>query len=147
MVNDKTIRYTNRNVNLTRLSEFIMEYLRQEGYETQRAEGFHEIIIQARKESILFDLSMLDRCLSILVQGQPDDFTVRVGVGNWFQGNLTKENVEAIIRFGAFVRVNIPAVVWNETFENTIIKAIDQIAERQVAEGELSTKLIKGEVD
>jgi hypothetical protein len=129
LVSDKTIRYTNRNANKAKLPERIIQYFKQEEYETQTAEGFHEIIIQARKESILKDLTMVDRCLTILVQGQPDDFTVTVGIGRWFQDNLTKENVEAIIHFGLFVPVDIPAAIWNENFESTIIKNIDLIVE------------------
>jgi hypothetical protein len=115
-------------MSLTELSKRIIEYLNQEGYETQNAEGFLEILIQARKESILKDLAMADRCLTILLLGQPDDFNVRVGIGRWFQ-NLTAQTVEAIISFGVFLRVDIPEMIWNENIENTTIKNIGRIVE------------------
>ncbi len=127
MVSDKTTRYANRNISPVKLSEWIIEYLKQDGYETQKAEGYLEFIIQARKESILQDLTMVDRCLTILILGQPDDFTIRIGIGRWFQGNLEKGTVASIMNL-VFVKVDIPAAIWNENFEN-IIKNIDSIIE------------------
>ena len=134
MVSDKTIRYANRNMNLPKLSERIVENLKRDGYETQKAEGFLEILIQARKESVLKDLAMSDRCLTILLLGQPDDFSVRVGIGWCF--NLTSENVDDIISSGVFLGVTIPEKIWNENIENTIIKNIDRIIEDQTEKSE-----------
>jgi len=134
LVSDKTIRYANRNMNLPKLSERIVENLKRDGYETQKAEGFLEILIQARKESVLKDLAMSDRCLTILLLGQPDDFSVRVGIGWCF--NLTSENVDDIISSGVFLGVTIPEKIWNENIENTIIKNIDRIIEDQTEKSE-----------
>ena len=130
MVSDKTIRYANKNINLVTLSDRIIEYLKREGYEMQKAEGFREVLIQARKESILKDLAMANRCLTILLLGQPDDFSVRVGVGRWFR-NLTAENIESMVSFGVFLSVDIPEAIWDENIEKTIINNIARIAEKR----------------
>ena len=110
MVSDKTIRFANKNIDLSTLSCRIIEYLKREGYETQHAEGFREILIQGRIESILKDLSMANRCLTILLLGQPDDFSVRIGIGRCFQ-NLTPENIESIVSFGVFLSMDVPEAI------------------------------------
>ena len=42
-------------------------------------------IIQATKAGILRDLFAADRAFTIMVSGQPADFTVHIGIGKWVQ--------------------------------------------------------------
>ena len=106
MVSDKTIRYANKNISLDKLSERIVEYLKKDGFETPKAEGLREVLIQAQKEGFLKDLSIESRCLTILLLGKPDDFSVHVGIGYCF--GLTPETVDDLASFGVFLPVNIP---------------------------------------
>jgi hypothetical protein len=135
MVTEKTIRYTNRNLNLEKLSRDIVDYLNEDGYATQREKGVGSILIQAQKEDILRDIFTADRCFSILIQGQPNDFTVQVGIGRWVQ-NLTVAALEAAISAGLFLLLDIPEMAWNEHIENKIIKGIGQIIEDSTTNAE-----------
>jgi hypothetical protein len=128
MVTEKTTRCTNKNLNLEKLSEDVVDYLNGDGYATQRERGVGSILIQARKENMLRDVFTADRCFSILIQGRPDDFTVQVGIGRWIQ-NLTVAALEAAISAGLFLLVDVPEMAWNEHIENKIIKGIGQIIE------------------
>ena len=127
MVSDKTIRYVNKNMSLDKLSERIVEYLKKEGFEIQKAEGLREVLIQGKKDSFLKALSIESTCLTILLLGLPKDFSVHVGIGYCF--GLTPETVDDIASFGLFLPVNIPEKNWNENIENTIIRNISQIIE------------------
>ena len=130
MVTEKAIRYTGKNHDLEKLSQDIVDYLNREDYTTQRQEGpyWGGILVQARKEDLLRDIFTADRCFSILIQGQPSDFTVRVGIGRWVQ-NLTVAAVEATLSMGLFLLVDVPEMAWNEHVEKEIIKGIDEIIE------------------
>ena len=79
MVSDKTIRYVNKNMSLDKLSERIVEYLKKEGFEIQKAEGLREVLIQGQKDSFLKALSIESRCLTILLLGLPKDFSDACG--------------------------------------------------------------------
>ena len=52
-------------------------------------------IIQAQKAGILRDVVAADRAFTIAIMGQPNDFTVHIGIGKWIQ-NL---GVTAVKRF------------------------------------------------
>jgi hypothetical protein len=134
MVTQQTTRYANKNVNLDQLSEQVVGYLNQKGFATQKAKSEKGIVIEARKENLLRDLITADRALTILIQGQPNDFSVTVGIGRWVQ-NLTVTVVEAAITAGLFLIVDIPEMAWNHHIRDEIVAAISQMVEgKQVAQ-------------
>lgn len=128
LVTEKTMRYVNKNLDLDQLCTKIVDYMNGEGYGTQKSKASLGIIIEARKENLPRDLITADRCFTILLQGQPDNFTITVGIGRWVQ-NLTVAAVEAILTAGAFLIVDIPEMVWNEHIEDKIVKGIANIVE------------------
>jgi len=99
-----------------------------DGYTIQKAKGTSGTVILARKENLPRDIITADRAFTILVSGQPNDFTIRIGIGRWGQ-NLTVAAVEAFFTAGAFLVVDIPEMAWNEHIENKILKNIGQIVE------------------
>jgi hypothetical protein len=137
LVTEKTTRYTNKNLDLNQLGQQIVDYLNADGWGTQKGKtkGSDGVMIEARKENILRDLITADRALTILIQGQPNDFTVRVGIGRWVQ-NLTVAVVEAVLTAGAFLVVDVPEMVWNREIEYKIMHEITRIIE-----GEASPKV------
>jgi len=128
MFTEKTNRYTNKNMDLDRLSEQVANYMNSDGYAIQKAKSPSGTAILARKENLPRDLITADRAFTILISGQPNDFTVRVGIGRWGQ-NLTVTAVEALFTGGAMLIVDVPEMAWNEHIENKIIKNIAQIIE------------------
>ncbi|MCW3994860.1 MAG: hypothetical protein NWE98_01765 [Candidatus Bathyarchaeota archaeon] len=84
------------------------------------------IVIQAQKAGILRDIITADRAFSILVAGQPNDFTVHVGIGKWIQ-NIAVAAAETILLTWLFLAIDVPEMLWTRHVEGTIIKEITQI--------------------
>jgi hypothetical protein len=130
MVTDKKLRFTDKNWNLNELSRQIVSLLDNNGWMTQKANTSKAIVIQARKEDILRDIITADRALTILISGQPDDFTVRVGIGKWLQ-NLSVAAVETVLTAGLFLVIDVPEMLWNRHVENDVINKITRLVENK----------------
>jgi hypothetical protein len=126
MVSEKTLHFTGKNKDLSALSQQLMQQLNTEGYNTQSKIAPLGIVIQAKKAGILRDILTADRAFSILITGQPNDFTVRVGIGRWVE-NIAIAAVEAILLTWLFLAVDVPEMLWTEEVEKKIIKEINQI--------------------
>ena len=82
-------------------------------------------VIQAQKAGILRDIITADRAFTIVLSGQPNDFTVRVGIGKLIQ-NLAVAAVETILLSALFLAVDVPEMLWTRHVENEIVKKITQ---------------------
>ncbi|HKS91981.1 MAG TPA: hypothetical protein VJQ83_08635, partial [Tepidiformaceae bacterium] len=67
-----------------------------------------------------------DRALTILVDGAPDNFTVRIGIGKWVE-HLGIAAVETLLISGLFLFVDVPETLWNLEIEDKIAKEIDTL--------------------
>ena len=108
------------------LSQQIVQQLSTEGYKTQSKTTPLGIVIQAKKAGILRDIITADRAFSILIAGQPNDFTIHVGIGKWIQ-NIAVAAVETILLTWLFLAVDVPEMLWTTHVEKGIIKEINQI--------------------
>ena len=126
MVSEKTLHFTGKNKDLTALSQHIVQQLNSEGYETQSKTVPLGIVIQAKKAGILRDFITAERAFSILIAGQPNDFTIHVGIGKWIQ-NIAIAVVESLLLTWLFIAVDVPEMLWTEHVEKKIIKEINQI--------------------
>jgi hypothetical protein len=128
LVAEKTLRFTDRNLDLDWFSQRIVDDLNSEGFTTQKSKGASGIVIQAQKESLVRDLLAAERCLTILVSGQPNDCSVRVGIGKWVQ-NLAVVGVEAVLTAGLFLPAQVLEAAWNSRIQYDIMDDISRIAE------------------
>jgi hypothetical protein len=126
MVAEKTLRFQGKNRDLDQLAQQIEQQLQTEGYRTQSTKAPLGNIIQAQKAGILRDLIAADRAFTIMVSGQPADFTVHIGIGKWVQ-NLAVTAVETLFLSGLFLAVDVPEMLWTTHVENGIAKEISQI--------------------
>jgi hypothetical protein len=126
MVSEKVLRFTNKNKDLNQLANQIVQQLNSEGYMTQSASAPLGIIIQAQKGGILRDVITAGRAFSILISGQPNDFTVHVGIGKWIQ-NIAVAAIETLFLSWLFLAVDVPQMLWTRHVEETIVKEITQI--------------------
>jgi hypothetical protein len=126
LVSEKVMRFQGKNKDLNQLSQQIVQQLTTEGYKTQSATAPLGIVIQAKKAGILRDIITADRAFSILVTGQPNDFSIHVGVGKWIQ-NLAVAAVEVILLSWLFLAVDVPEMLWTQHVERGIVKEITQI--------------------
>ena len=126
MVSEKILRFQNKNRDLGSLSQQIVQQLQSEGYRTNIATAPLGTVIQAQKGGILRDLVAAERAFTIMVTGQPNDFSVHIGVGKFFQ-NLGVMAAEALLLSELFLAVDIPEMLWTEHVEKGLAKEITQI--------------------
>jgi len=127
MIGETVRHYTEKNANLDVLKQKIEDYLQQEDFKTQSTEENPQgTIIQAQKGGILSAVIAADRALTILIEGQPNDFTVRVGIGRWLE-HLGVTAVETLLLSPAFLLVDVPETLWNLEIEGKLVRQIDEI--------------------
>jgi hypothetical protein len=126
LVSEKVMRFQGKNKDLNQLSQQIVQQLTSEGYKTQSTAAPLGTVIQAKKAGILRDIITADRAFSILITGQPNDFTVHIGIGKWIQ-NIGVAAVETIFLSWLFLAVDVPEMLWTTHVEKEIAKEITQI--------------------
>jgi len=126
MVSEKVLRFQNKGKDPAQVAQQIEQQLKADGYKTQYKVAPLGNIIQAQKAGILRDLVAADRCFSFLVSGQPNDFTVHIGIGRWIQ-NLGVTAVEALILSPLFLAIDVPEILWTTHVEGQLAKQINAI--------------------
>jgi hypothetical protein len=125
MLADKTVRYQGRNTNLDGLRDNIVRYLQDDGFKLQTPRPSQGgMLIQAQKGGFLRELITSERALNILIQGEPNNFSVRVGIGKWVQ-NIAVATVETLLISELFLPLDVGEMLWNVEVEKKILKKID----------------------
>lgn len=126
MVFEKVLHFQNKNKDLDQLSQQIEQQLKTEGYKTQSANPPLGRVIQAQKAGILRDIVTADRAFTIMITGQPNDFTIHIGIGKWIQ-NLAVAAAEVILLSLLFIAVDVPEMMWTSHVEGGLAKEITNI--------------------
>jgi hypothetical protein len=126
MVAERTIQFQGKNRDLGQLGQQIAQKLQSQGFKVQSTTSPSGTVVQATKAGILRDIITADRAFTILISGQPNDFTVRVGIGKLIQ-NLAVTAVEALLLTELFLVVDIPEMLWTTHVEKQVIQEITQI--------------------
>jgi hypothetical protein len=127
MIGEKVSHYQNKNTDLTGLKTKIEEYLKNEKFKIQSSvPSQHGTVIQANKGGWLSSIISADRALTIMISGESNDFTVRVGIGRWLK-HLGITAAEALLLTDLFLLVDVPETLWNFEIENKIAKKIDSL--------------------
>jgi hypothetical protein len=126
LVFEKILRFQGKSKDLGQLSQQIVQHLQVEGYKVQMKSAPMGNIIQAQKAGILRDIIAADRAFTILVSGQPDDFTIHIGIGKWIQ-NIGVAAVEVLLLSTLFLAVDVPEMLWTTHVENGLAKEIGQL--------------------
>jgi hypothetical protein len=128
MVAEKILRFQGRNKDLNQLAQQIGQQLESEGYKTQQRTVPLGNVIQAQKAGILRDIIAADRAFTVMISGQPNDFTVHIGIGKWVQ-NIAVAAVEVLLISILFLAVDVPEMLWTQHVERGIAKEITQLVE------------------
>jgi hypothetical protein len=83
-------------------------------------------VIQAKKGGFLDKIIAADRALSILVSGDPNDFTVKIGIGKWLE-HLGVAALETLLLSELFLVVDVAETAWNFEIENKLAKEIESL--------------------
>jgi hypothetical protein len=128
MVSEKTLHFQAKNKDLNLLPQQIVTELEIDGYKVQSRNIPIGTVIQAQKAGILRDIITADRAFTILVTGESNDFSIRIGIGNFLQ-NLAVMAVETIVLTALFLAIDVPEMLWTLHVENQIIRKINRIIE------------------
>jgi len=126
MVSEKVLRFQGKNMDLDQLSQKIAQQLQAEGYKIQTTKAPLGNLIQAQKAGILRDIITAERAFTILISGQPNDFTIRVGIGKLVQ-NLAVAAAEALLLSELFLAVDVPEMLWTRHVEGQLVREIQEI--------------------
>jgi hypothetical protein len=128
MVAEKVMHFQGKNKDLSQLTNQIVQQLQSEGFKVQNATKPVGIVIQAQKAGILRDIITADRAFTILITGDPNDFTIHIGIGKWVQ-NIGVAAAEAILLTWLFLAVDVPEMLWTTHVEGQLAKEIQTIVE------------------
>jgi hypothetical protein len=128
MVSEKVMHFQGKNRDLNQLSQQIVQQLQSEGYKVQNATKTIGIIIQAQKAGVMRDIITADRAFTIMITGDPNDFTIHIGIGKWIQ-NLGVAAAEVILLSVLFLAIDVPEMLWTTHVEGQLAKEIQNIVE------------------
>jgi len=120
------LTFQGKNRDLDQLAQQIEQRLKADGYKTQSMKGPIGYIVQAQKAGVLRGIVDANRAFSILISGQPNDFSVHIGIGKWLQ-NAAVAVGESLIFSPLVFLVDGGEVLWTTHVESGIAKQITQI--------------------
>ncbi len=120
------LSFQGKNKDLDALSQQIEQQLKADGYKTQSMKAPIGNIVQAQKAGVLRGIVDANRAFSILISGQPNDFSVHIGIGKWLQ-NAAVAIGESLIFSPLVFLVDGGEVLWTTHVESGIAKQITQI--------------------
>jgi hypothetical protein len=123
--------YARKNCNLDLLNDSLEEHFQTQGYQTQSSKGTAGWVVQARKAGILRDLLAGDRAFTVTVTGEPNNFKVSFGIGNWIQ-NIGMALLEGIAIAPIVFFIEVPVSLWNYEIEREFWVYVEQQVALQV---------------
>jgi hypothetical protein len=124
MVGDKEERFQGKGTDLGALQSHIEQYLKTDGFTVQTsAPSDQGVVIQAKKGGFLRGVVAADRAMSIKIAGNPNDFTVRIGIGKWLE-HLGVAAIETLLISDLFLVVDVADSAWNFEIEEKVVKDI-----------------------
>lgn len=124
-IGEKVMHFQDKGTDLGTVQLKIENYLKNEGFSVQSSpRSAQGVVIQAKKGGFLRGVVDADRALSILISGQPNDFTVRIGIGKWLQ-HLGVAVLETLLISDLFLVVDVAESAWNFEIEDKLAKQIE----------------------
>jgi len=127
MIGEKIQHFQDKHTDLGQLQGQIEDYLKSDGFKTQTsAPSQHGTVIQAKKGGFLSGVIDANRALTILIDGEPDNFTVRTGIGKWLE-HLGVAAVETLMLSELFLLVDVAETAWNVEIEGKLAKKVAEL--------------------
>jgi hypothetical protein len=122
---DKSLHFQGKGTDLGALHQKIEEYLKSDGFSVQTsAPSGQGTVLQAKKGGFLRGVVDADRALSVLISGDSNDFTVRVGIGKWIE-HLGVAAIETLLISDLFLVIDVAESAWNFEVEEKLVKQIE----------------------
>jgi hypothetical protein len=122
MVGEKVEHFQGKGTNPEALQSHIEEYLKNDGFTVQTSSPSSEgVVIQAKKGGFLRGVVDADRAMTVTITGNPDDFTVHIGIGKWLE-HLGVAAIETLLLGDLFLVVDVAESAWNIEIEDKLVK-------------------------
>lgn len=127
MIGQKTMHFQGKGTDLAELQQKVSSYLEADGFSVQSSQpSSGGNLVQAKKGGFLRGIVDADRALSVLISGDSDDFTVRIGIGKWVE-HLAVMAVETLLISDLFLLVDVAETAWNFEIEDKLVKQIEAL--------------------
>lgn len=121
MLGDKQEHFEGKGTEISALVTHVEEYLKNNGFTVQTSPPSDKgTVIQAKKGGFLREVVAADRALSITITGNPNDFTVRFGIGKWLE-HLGVAAIETLLLSELFLVVDVADSLWSLEVEDKLI--------------------------
>lgn len=117
--------YLDQNSDLEALQRDIESWFKEQDYQVQSNKTTNTWFVQAQQTEGWRKFVGASRAFNVLIQGQPNDFSVEVGTGEW-ASNLTAGGVAAVLTGGASILVSGIVTGWSIKIESDLWNFIDQ---------------------
>ena len=121
MLGDKQEHFEGKGTDISALVTHVEEYLKNNGFTVQTSPPSDKgTVVQAKKGGFLREIVAADRALSITISGNPNDFTVRFGIGKWLE-HLGVTAIETLLLSELFLVVDVADSLWSLEVEDKLI--------------------------
>ncbi len=121
----KEEHYKNKGTDFSKLAEHIQQYYENDGFSVQStpvsAQG---VVIQVKKGGFLAGVVDANRAFTIAISGEPNDYTIQVGIGKW-EEHLVVAAAETLLVSDLFLPVDVGEMVWNKEIESKFFKDLN----------------------
>ena len=125
MIGEKVMHFQGKTTDFSELANKVSSYLQSDGFSVQAsAPSAQGTVLQAKKGGFLRGVIDADRALSVFISGQPDDFTVRIGIGKWAE-HLAVAAIETLLISDLFLPVDVAESAWNFEIEDKLAKKME----------------------
>lgn len=121
-----TLRYADKNVNLSTLTAEIGKWFKERKFVIQmlQSDEDNKWLIQARKKGIWRACTASARELAVIVEGDPNDFKIDVAPSKWVN-NLTSLTVISLLSLGVLLPFCGIATLWVVKIRKDLKEFID----------------------
>lgn len=117
--------YRDKNCDLDALFQACEEWFTQRTYQIQTEKSAGTWLLQARHTETWRTAVGAARAFNVLIQGQPNQFTVTLSTGEW-ASNLAAGGIAAVLTGGATLLISGITVGWSKKIEGDIAAFIEQ---------------------
>lgn len=111
--------YSGKNFSLRKLNDLILQFFREENFQVQTSNHPRGFFIQARKGGVMRTLLAMSRAITVVIEGEPSDFKVKVGIGEWLK-DLGIASIESFFLSPMLAFVEVPEAMWSYELEHQL---------------------------
>ena len=140
----KGSRWENKNVDLKQLADKLVDFFYADGFSEVRQEESDDKtqhVVQAKKAGVLRTLTSTRKVLTVVIDGTPNDFHVKVGTGEWGKGIAVSVALTGVV---GLVGLGFNAAFREKVWSN--IKSIVLSLENTASDSSNTTSESKDEV-